>query len=93
MHVTACTSFSIVTSTEGMPIAATEIEFLRVTNTPGVCQATLRFAASACAALGANSAARRLGSKRASRLTISSRIPLGIPRADGTPLRSLFAAK
>jgi hypothetical protein len=26
-------------------------------------------------------------------LTISSRIPLGIPRADGTPLRSLFAAK
>ena len=33
MHVTACTSFSIVTSTEGMPIAATEIEFLRVTNT------------------------------------------------------------
>jgi len=26
MHVTACTTFSIATSTEGMPIAATEID-------------------------------------------------------------------
>jgi len=27
MHVTACTSFSIATSTEGMPLAAPETDF------------------------------------------------------------------
>lgn len=33
MHVTACTGFSIATSTEGMPIAATEIDFFRGSRT------------------------------------------------------------
>ena len=35
MQVTACTSFSIATSTEGMPIAATEIDYFRGTGTDG----------------------------------------------------------
>jgi hypothetical protein len=33
MQVTACISFSIATSTEGMPIAATEIDFFRGSQT------------------------------------------------------------